>query len=364
MISDVPFGTFLSGGIDSSVVTAIAQSLSDEPIKTFSIGIEGTKQNESGYAQDVASYLKTSHHPFTVRESDAIEMVEKLDEVYDEPFSDTSFIPTMIVSRLARKHVTMVLSGDGGDELFFGYGAYLWASRLNNPLISAFKSPLSYLLQKGHSRHKRIAEMINVNKAGSLQSHIFSQEQNMFAHHELKKILNKEFHYSSEINVESIIKKRKLSASENQAFFDLSYYLPDDLLVKVDRATMHYSLEARVPLLDYRIVEFALNLDQNLKIKDNQMKYLLKEVLYDYVPKSYFDRPKWGFSVPMHKWLKNDLKFLVEKYVTQEMCNRYELINWDYAKWLLNQFYANNDDRLYNRIWLIVCLHRFMESNF
>jgi asparagine synthase (glutamine-hydrolysing) len=364
MISDVPFGTFLSGGIDSSLVTAVAQSISNEPVKTFSIGLNEKDHNESQFAEQVAKYLKTDHHTFNVSQQDALDLVADLDSIYDEPYADTSAIPTLMVSKLARKHVTMTLSGDGGDELFMGYGAHIWAQRLSNPFISGLRAPINMALGMGNNRAKRVANLFKSYSNTNFESNIFSQEQNLFYEKELPLLIGNMASEKIKYFPELKDLKRKLSPTETQALFDFTVYLKDDLLVKVDRATMHHSLETRVPLLDYRIVEFAFNLNEKLKLKGNVSKYLLKEVLYDFVPREYFDRPKKGFSVPMYQWLKKDLKVYAEKYVTQAMCERYGIVNWMYAKQVMDHFYKDGQDFYYNRVWLIICLHKYMELNF
>jgi asparagine synthase (glutamine-hydrolysing) len=358
MISDVPFGTFLSGGIDSSLVTAIAQSNSDEPVNTFSIGFTESKHNEADYARQVAKHLGTRHHEFTVSEKDAIGMIDQMVDAYDEPFADSSGIPTMLVSRLAREHVTMTLSGDGGDELFLGYGSYTWAKRMSNPLVKAFRSPIhSVLSSLNDNRYRRAA--FHFQKSAHPLRHIFSQESYYFNELEVSRLLigakNKTVVQETIVGL-----KRKLSPEEEQAFFDMRYYLKDDLLTKVDRATMQFSLETRVPLLDYRIVEFALNLDKSLKNKDGIQKYLLKEVLYDYVPKSFFDRPKWGFSIPLDKWLSTDLNYLIDQYTSKEMCEKYGLIRFEELDKYRQEF-KKGRTYLYNRLWQIILLHRHLE---
>jgi asparagine synthase (glutamine-hydrolysing) len=364
MISDVPFGTFLSGGIDSSLVTAVAQSVSSEPIKTFSIGFNEKEHNESHYAEAIAKFLKTDHHAFNVSQQDALNLVDDLDNVYDEPFADTSSIPTLLVSKLARKHVTMTLSGDGGDELFMGYGAHLWAQRLSNPLISGLRTPIHLALGMGNNRSKRVANLFKSYSEVNFQSNIFSQEQNFYFETELPLILKQ--YKAEKIHFTPPLKdlKRKLSPIEAQAMFDFTVYLKDDLLVKVDRATMKHSLETRVPLLDYRIVEFAFNLDEKLKLNGKTSKYLLKEVLYDYIPREHFDRPKKGFSVPMHKWLRGDLKLYADRYINKEMCERYGIVDWNYAEKVKNHFYKDNLDYFFNRLWLIISFHKYMELNY
>ncbi|MDD4215122.1 MAG: asparagine synthase (glutamine-hydrolyzing) [Bacteroidales bacterium] len=359
LISDVPFGTFLSGGVDSSLVTAIAQSVSSKPVNTFSIRFEDSKYNESAYAQKVADYLGTRHHEFKVTEKDAIALIPELIDVYDEPFSDSSAIPTMLVSKLARKYVTMTLSGDGGDELFMGYGAYNWARRMQNPFYRAFHKPIYFSLSMLGDRYRRAAHIFDYPGYSKIKSHIFSQEQYLFKCNEIFKLLHPDFR--QEILLSEDLKSTSISASEAQALFDLKYYLKDDLLVKVDRASMKYSLETRVPLLDYRIVEFAFNLSEKLKIKGTTQKYLLKEVLYDYIPRQYFDRPKWGFAIPLKKWLKNELKYLIDEHLSESIIKKHNICNFRKVEELKDCFLNKGYDYIYNRLWLLIVLHRFFD---
>ena len=361
MISDVPFGTFLSGGIDSSLVTAIAQSVSADPVKTFSIGFKEAGFNESEYARKVSRHLHTEHHEFIVTYNDAIELADKIVAQYDEPYADSSAIPTMLVSKLARQHVTMTLSGDGGDELFMGYGAYKWAERFNNPLMNSFRIPLKEILFMLPSKYKRVGELLNYSDRNFLRSHIFSQEQYFFSSQEIENILVSKPEDEYRIDADFSSLKRKLSAKEEQALFDLKFYLKDDLLVKVDRASMKYSLEVRTPFLDYRVVEFALNLNENLKLKNGTAKYLLKELLYDYVPREYFDRPKWGFAIPLKHWLKKELKHLVDFYLSEQMVEKHRVIKPGAVKKLLQRF-NQREDYLYNRIWTLIILHQWLEK--
>ncbi len=363
MIADVPFGTFLSGGIDSSLVTSVAQRNSEKPINTFSIGFSESKYNESQHAQAVAKYLGTHHHEFLVKESDAIELIDRMIDAYDEPFADSSALPTMLVSKLARKHVTMTLSGDGGDELFMGYGSYNWAKRMSNPAVHILRKPLGLLLDMHpSSRVKRIANLFKFDDSAHLRSHIFSQEIYYFSRSEISQLMVGEgnVRYSFDEQYFDALHVRKLSAREKQALFDLRYYLKDDLLCKVDRATMQFSLETRVPLLDYRIVEFAINLDESLKIRNGVSKYLLKKVLFQYVPAALFERPKWGFSIPLERWLQTDLNFLIDRYISEEQCRKYGLINYLQIKSYV-EAYRRGTTYYYNRIWQIIVLHRLLE---
>ncbi len=361
LISDVPLGTFLSGGTDSTIVTSVAQSLGSHNIKTFSIGFQQAKYNEAEHAKKVAQHLGTDHHEFILSYDDAIEQVEKLTQLYDEPFADSSAIPTLLVSEMARKHVTVALSGDGGDELFLGYGMYQWAKRLNNPLIRTFRKPISAALKLGNNRLKRAAEVFDFKDANKSRSHIFSQEQYFFSEAELPNVFK--HHSNSHIDQDTIYNlSRGLSAEESQSLYDIENYLKDDLLVKVDRASMQHSLEVRVPLLDHTIVEFALNLNQSLKIKDGSAKYLLKEVLYDYVPKNIMERPKWGFSIPLQQWLKKELSHLVDQYLNEQAIEKFDMLNYSYVKKLIHN-YRNGGDYLYNRIWQLIILQKWLIEN-
>ncbi len=357
LISDVPIGTFLSGGVDSSLVTAVAQKFHGKPLSTFSIGFEHDKYDESRYAEAVAKKLGTDHHPFKVTEQDALGLIPELVSVYDEPYADASAIPTMLVSKLARAHVTVALSGDGGDELFMGYGAYTWASRLNHPLLKLLRLPIGSILKlRNDQRLTRAAGKFLYTDATRLKSHIFSQEQAQFNLEELTAIIGRVPYIGLKEDQEGLA--RKLTSMESQALFDLRYYLPDELLVKVDRASMRYGLEVRVPLLDYRIIGFALNLDQRLKVKGGVMKYLLKQVLYDYLPKSLFDRPKWGFAVPLGSWLRNDLRHLVERGLAEERIREANFVDSVYARQVINSFYAGNDNAV-RKVWALLNLHEW-----
>lgn len=358
---DVPFGTFLSGGVDSSIVTAIAQKNATQNINSFSIGFKEKSHNEAEFAKQVADKLGTNHHEFIVSEKEAIQLVPEVLSSYGEPYADSSAIPTMMVAKLSRNEVKMTLSGDGGDELFHGYGFYSWAERLNNPLITAFRKPLAKALSLGDQRMKRASNMFTY-PLGEKQSHLFSQEQYYFTSTEIKELMNN--HYSElppELN-KLINSSRTLTATEQQSLFDISYYLKDDLLTKVDIATMKQSLETRVPLLDHNVVEFALNLSPELKTKNGEQKYLLKQLLYQYLPKEIFDRPKQGFSIPLASWLKNDLDYLIKDHLNQKVIEQHGVVNWQSVQSLLNKF-AQGQDYLYTRVWALIVLHQWLSAN-
>ena len=359
MISDVPFGTFLSGGIDSSLVSAVAQANSNRPINTFSIGFKDSPKNESEFAAAVAKQIGSSHHEMMVSTKEAQELVDSIITSYDEPYADASAIPTMLVSKMAKQNVTMTLSGDGGDELFLGYGMYKWANRFDSKLFSYYQKPAKFVFSKMKPKFKRVALLLDAEEKEHLKSHIFSQEQYLFSKKEITNLLQNKTtpaHLQETFHL-----KRDLNAMESQAFFDLKYYLPDDLLVKVDRASMKYSLETRVPLLDYRIIEFALNLPESFKSQKNVSKYILKEILYEYVPKSFFERPKWGFSIPLDNWLKNDLSYLINDYLNETIINKYQIVKYEEVTKLINRWKLG-EDFLYNRIWLLIVLHKWFKE--
>ncbi|QHT70556.1 asparagine synthase (glutamine-hydrolyzing) [Rhodocytophaga rosea] len=363
LISDVPLGIFLSGGVDSSLITALAVSQSSAPVNTFSIGFKEQKFNESGYAAKVAAHMGTKHEEFIVSVKEAEDLVEKMLDVYDEPYADSSAIPTMMVSRLARKRVTVALGGDGADELFFGYGMYQWAKRLAIPGIEWLKNPLSAVLKQGKkSRYQKASRMFDFESKEYLANHIFSQEQGFFSRKEVNELLHIHTDPFNDLFINGKPVSRPLSAMENQSLFDLKYYLPDDLLVKVDRASMQYGLEARVPFLDHRVVEFALNLSPDLKYRNGTSKYILREILYEYIPAGIFARPKQGFSIPLHEWLRHDLQYLIHDYLSEKLVKQYGIVDYEEVDKIKTAFIAGNDF-VYNRLWLLIVLHRWLKIN-
>lgn len=358
--SDVDFGCFLSGGIDSSLVAAIAQRNSSSRLKTFTIGFEHAKHDERTYAKSIADFLGTDHHELIVTEKDARMLVEKLLTVYDEPYADSSAIPTMLASELASRSVSMVLSGDGGDELFMGYGAYSWAERLHNPFWQMLHTLVAQLLKYGNNRHKRAAAVFQYPSKNHIPSHISSQEQGYFSRREIQSILR----FPTPIIVDEYPQQlpRVLTPAENQALFDMRYYVCEDILTKIDRASMHYSIESRVPLLDYSIVEFALNVSPQLKQHQDISKYVLKQVLYEYIPAELFNRPKWGFSIPLDMWLLGDFQYLIHDYLSQQKIEKHGVFVWNEVQKLIYRFLHKGHHYLYNRIWLLITMQRFLEK--
>lgn len=375
--SDVPFGIFLSGGIDSSVIASKAAGLSNIKPNTFSIGFSDNMLSETTYAKKVADILGTRHHEFIVSVNDAVNLIEPMFDVFDEPFADSSAIPTMLVSKFAKQYVTVALSGEGGDELFLGYGSYRWAKRLDSVFFKAFRRPLAFAFSRMSSRYQRIGQMLAYGPETNLQSHIFSQEQYWFSEAEVHRLLTPEYMgegvvfthmpasflemYRANLHNPKDIAVRRLTAMEQQALFDLQFYLQDDLLTKTDRCGMYYSLEARVPFLDHRIVEYALNLSPALKFRNGKAKYILNKILYKYMPKDFFNRPKEGFDIPMGKWLGKELKYLIRENLNDDVINRYGIVHTREVKELLGRF-EHGSSYLYNRIWLLIVLHKWLRK--
>lgn len=356
LIADVPVGCFLSGGTDSSLVAALAQETGGKPVHTFSIGFEDARFNESRYAKEVAGHIGTEHEEYLLSERDALRLVPEMHTRYGQPYADSSAIPTMLVSELARKKVTVALSGDGGDEFFLGYGMYTWAARLAekkwwHPLAA---SALPY----GPKNYRRAAELFR-HPDSHPRAQLFSQEQYLFSERELHGLLSENIRPA--LPDENRPAARALSAEEAQALYDVHHYLKDDLLVKVDIASMRYALEVRVPLLDYRVAEFALNLDPSLKRRDGTDKWLLKQVLYDYVPREIMERPKRGFAVPLARWLAGELKPLMTEFTSEGMCRRHGFVKPEKVRVLVSRYLAG-EEWLYNRIWAVMQLHRWAES--
>lgn len=355
MISDVPYGVLLSGGIDSSLIAAIAQKLASKPIKTFTIGFDPKTHDEAPYARRIAVHLGTEHYCETLTEAEALKLIPDALVLFDEPFADSSALPTLLVSRMARRHVKMVLSGDGGDELFMGYGMYRWIRRLHHPLVRRMRRPLAAVLPQFGDRLRRAARLFENSPA--LHEHVFSQEQYFFTEKEAGVLLGKAYRDVHLPLPPST--RRPLSVTEKQALFDLSHYLPDDLLVKVDRASMSVALECRTPFLDYRLVSFALNLPETCKMRNGALKILPRKLLRRYLPPELFDRPKKGFSVPMVRWLSGHLRGLMEDLLSEAEIKKAGYLNPEYVLTLKKNFFRGHH-HLSQRLWNLMVLQYWL----
>ena len=325
MIADVPLGAFLSGGIDSSTIVALMQKQSRRPVKTFSIGMASERYDEAHDAGLVAAHLGTDHTGLVVEPSDVLAVIPRLAELYDEPFADSSQLPTFMVSQLARKEVTVALSGDGGDELFGGYNRHLWGPRLwaaMRKIPRPFREALSRATTSvAPDRWDELFGVVDgflpqaarVRMAGD-KMHKMAAVFSASDKEELYRRLTSQWKDPASVVLRSVDRPREfgdgppLGLAQQWMYRDLVGYLPDDILTKVDRASMGVALEARVPFLDQRVVSLAWRLPVKCKIRAGQGKWLLRQVLYRHVPRELVERPKMGFGVPMDAWLRGPLR--------------------------------------------------------
>ncbi len=345
VMADVPVGAFLSGGVDSSTVTALMQAQSKHRVRTFSIGFSEAQYDEAPYAKAIAKHLGTEHTELYVTPKEAMSVIPKLPIIYDEPFSDSSQIPTFLVSQLAREQVTVALSGDGADELFGGYSRYIQAAQFWK-MVSRVPRVFRHVLAKGALKispdiwractkpliklvpEKRLPSQFNVASAGIKihkvaqlfsNSNIASIYRGMMSHWQFPESLvrggREPEHLFTQMSQDSL----SVSDIEWMMAMDMQTYLPDDILTKVDRAAMGVSLETRVPFLDHRVVEFACSLPLAYKVNGAKGKWLLRELLYQYVPKSLVERPKMGFGVPIADWLRGPLREWGEALLSEQL---------------------------------------------
>jgi len=376
MISDVPLGAFLSGGVDSSLIVALMQELGDRPVQTFTIGFSESEYNEAYDAKAVARHLGTNHTELYVSPKQAMEVIDKLPQLYDEPFADSSQIPMYLVSELTRKNVTVSLSGDGGDELFGGYNRYawgqwawsrikrrpLWARKLAANGISSlsprswdklfqtfdFLLPNSYKVRSPGYKLQKFAELLEKNNPKELYSVMISHWK------EAPTLVKGVFNFPD--IVESGSQWDHISDFRHQMMYmDSLFSLPDDILTKVDRASMGVSLEARVPLLDHRVVEYAWQIPDRINFGEGTNKRLLRKILYKYVPSDLIERPKMGFGVPIDEWLRGPLRDWAENLLSEQRLSQEGFFNpipirqkwkehlsgkrnWQYSLWSILMF--------------------------
>ena len=343
MIADVPLGAFLSGGYDSSLITAIAQEVSREPVKTFSIGFHEERYNEAKYARQVADYLGTNHTELYIDEQQMFDLVESIPQYYDEPFADSSQIPSMLVAALAREQVTVVLSGDGGDEFYCGYNIYENVAQ-------------AQLLDLAGAAVHGLCHLPLVNKMGMAEKlpfrvRVIAENRN--------KETKTQFGASN-----YIIRAQKMVRTDGEALpchyeiessygigqwqvrrmlLDMDTYLPGDILCKVDRASMKYSLEARCPILDRDVMEYSYRIPHAFKYQKGDKKHILKDIAYDYIPKELLDRPKVGFGVPLDKWLRGPLKEQLLDYSQKDYLERQGIFDAAYVSDMIREYIRTGD---------------------
>lgn len=341
MIADVPLGTFLSGGYDSSLVTAIAQAQSEAPVKTFSIGFYEEKFNEAKYAKEVAAFLGTQHTECYIDEQEMFKLIDSIPQYYDEPFADSSQIPSMLVAKLAKKDVTVVLSGDGGDEFFCGYNIYdrvQQAQRLDGlgaavyGLCNLPGLRNAGLLDKLPFKVRTVAE----NRDSETKTQIISGGY-------LKLVRKMVAREGQPVCYPIERQYGEKNWQERRMLLDMDTYLPGDILCKVDRATMKYSLEARCPILDRDVMEYSYRLPHEFKYRNKTKKRILKDIAYDYIPKELLDRPKVGFGVPLDKWLRGALREQLTDSINRDFLIRQGIFQADYVCDMVKRYIEQGD---------------------
>ena len=373
MVSDVPVGVFLSGGYDSTCVTALLQKQQTEKLKTFTIGATDAKLDEAPFARQIAEQLGTDHTEYYCSTKEALDIIPDLPYYYDEPFADSSAIPTILVSRLARKNVTVALSADAGDEIFAGYNRYDYINRyakriqaipkflrkgmselmglISSEQIPYFKNTINF-----HSRYGKFRNLLQNPSVAELMKNL----NQVFTESDTRALMREPIHFPST--------RYSTPSLQPEYYDDLSYmmavdyetYMLDDILVKVDRATMSASLEGREPFLDQHIIEWAAQLPSDYKYHKGQKKYILREIVHKYIPKSQMDRPKMGFAIPIEDWLYRELKPLVLQYLAPTHIMQQQLFDPSQVETLLREFYAGRKEK-HLQIWHLLMFQMWHE---
>ncbi len=365
MIADVPLGAFLSGGIDSSIIVGIMSKLSPDPVQTFSIGFEGdAAYDETGYARSVAALFKTQHTEFRVRPN-ALELLERLIEHYDEPFGDSSALPTYIVSKLTREKVTVALSGDGGDELFAGYerlAAALWAERIPRLFFEIARPIAAFLPVPAHAKSTRRRVKRFLDKVRLPMPDRYLEWNSFFTRQELNTLLRERVEEDVAGSFEDCLKEASTSTLLQQLLYlNFRTYLLDDLLVKTDRMSMAHSLEVRCPFLDTRLVEFAAGLPDELKIHGMQLKYLLKRAYRDMLPAEILSRGKMGFGVPLGTWMRGDLREFSHDMLLGPSAKTRDILQPSAVAALLREHVSRAEDHG-QKLWALLCLEAWLRK--
>jgi asparagine synthase (glutamine-hydrolysing) len=382
MVADVPLGAFLSGGVDSSAVVALMQKLSSRPVKTFTIGFHEEGYNEAEQAAAVARHLETDHTELYVTAEEAMGVIPRLPQIYDEPFADSSQIPTYLVSALARQKVTVSLSGDGGDELFGGYSRYLFTaglwgkiSTIPRPLRSAAARALTAVppaawTKLGRAAGGMLPRFAQVDRLGD-KVHKGAPLLRCQSASELYGAMISLWQDPSSIVIDASEPPsqatgatpdlRGLGAIERMMALDMVGYLPDDILAKVDRAAMAVSLETRVPYLDHRVVEFAWRLPLDLKIRGGQTKWILRQLLYRHVPRALIERPKMGFGVPIGSWLRGPLRDWAEALLDERRLRDESYFRPEPIRLMWEAHLSGRVNEQY-RLWTILMFQSWLEA--
>ncbi len=373
MVADVPVGVFLSGGYDSACVSTLLQKDRTEKIKTFTIGVPDMGLNEAPFAKEVAKHLGTEHYEFNCTTKEAIELIDDLPYYFDEPFADSSAIPTTLVSKMAREKVTVALSADGGDETFAGYNRYDFLSRYQKKLnqipgfarkgtanlMDRIPSKKLPVLRNKYNFHNRYEKLKGVLRDPSAESIMLSVSQ-QFTEKQLKDLVKKNHSFSQTAYSNKELKDITSSPLSYMMAIDYQTYLVDDILQKVDRATMTVSLEGREPLLDHRIIEYAAQLPDDFKYRNGEKKFILKEIVHRYIPKEMMDRPKMGFAIPIASWMQNELKGHIEEYLAEVKIKEQNIFNWSAITDMKAKFF-NGKKELDSKLWYLLMFQMWYE---
>ncbi|SHG42943.1 asparagine synthase (glutamine-hydrolyzing) [Bradyrhizobium erythrophlei] len=372
MVADVPVGAFLSGGLDSSTVVALMQAQSSQPVRTFTVAFDEQAYDESSYAASVARHFGTDHTEVRLTSADALDVIPSLPAIWDEPFADESQIPTLLISREAQKHVTVALSGDGGDECFAGYTRHVVMARVAHLLgsnRSLRRTAAKLAARVASGTYARFANVVTLPSLGSplLQTARVSRFAKILAASDERAIYD-EMTRLSELSLalsgepETGNDGPELDEPLSQFLFrDMAEYLPSDILVKLDRASMSTSLEARCPMLDHRVIEFAWRLPTNTKIRNGQGKWILRQVLARYLPRHQFERPKQGFNVPIGAWLKGPLRAWASDLLSETRLRKQGLLDVSLVKSCWRDHL--NGTRDHSRVlWAALMLQAWLDS--
>jgi len=382
LVSDVPLGALLSGGIDSSLVVALMQKINSSPVKTFSIGFKEKGYDEAPWARKIATYLQTDHTELYVSPGDALRVIPKLPDIYDEPFADSSAIPTFLISQLTRKHVTVALSGDGGDEQFSGYVRY-WSTKALSAVFKFLPQPVKKNLAAFFSAippqllekiYRQLYPFLPYRFQVANFSDKWQKSIQLLTQTSLSDIYRMTICLWSQEELFRLMGKAVVESTYEETFrhadgwpllsqlmqVDQKTYLPNAMLTKVDRASMANGLEIRVPFLDHRIVEYSTRLSDTLKYRNGTGKYILKKILARYLPNELFERPKMGFGVPIDHWLRHELKDLLTDYLAPDRLKKENLFDPDFVQKKITAHLTGRENHQY-RLWAILMWEMWRE---
>lgn len=373
MVADVPVGVFLSGGYDSACLTALLRDTHTESLQTYTISVPDIGLDEAPFARQLAAHLGTKHQEFACTEKEALDLISTLPYFYDEPFGDSSAIPTTLVAKMARKEVTVALSADGGDEVFAGYNRYDYLMRYHKKLrampkiagksfaglmdlIPANKIPILRDKYNFPNRYEKLKQLLK--NPGEEEMMLSLSQQ--YTKNQMNKLMNGIPFLSGENYLSKELQKNFYTPLSYMMAIDYQTYLVDDILTKVDRATMSQSLEGREPYLDHRLIEFAAQLPDEYKYHHGIKKRILKDICHKYIPKELMDRPKMGFAIPISRWLQHELRPLLDHYLNERDIKEQGLFNWEEVKLLKDQFLAGKSE-LDMKVWYFLMFQMWYE---